>query len=315
MRIIITILLIGFLKIAQGQTNADSIITTINPSLFGWYKVSESNNQNVWSIGGNIQITGSSNSNTILFTGYTNCGASLTGSLKNNKIIIPHQRYAVIPFGGEGKSKFNIVAEAKGIIKSGKIKLEFYRKTDSLAEYKGLITAIRLPAQDTIMGNCYYQYVKYDLNTNPFEIGQFYENGIKNGNWLYRDQQKRLTSDVNYINDTLNGRATYYYYRGELNYPSKKLEGLTLKGKKTGIWFLKERKSKLRFWHTTAIYIYNNNEQMISKTLTYKNGKPQLQIFYSDSEKVLWYRFFKKNGEIYIDDNKNHWNYEILISK
>ncbi len=315
MRIIITILLTCFLKITQGQTNADSIITIIKPSLFGWYKVIESSNHNVWSIGGNIQITGSSNSNAILFKGYSNVGASLIASIKDNTIIIPHQIYIVIPFGGNGKSKFDIVAEAKGIIKSGEIKLEFYRKTDSLTEYKGVITAIRLPAQDTIIGKCYYRYVKYDLNRNPFEIGEFYDNGVKNGNWLYRHQNKHLTSDVNYINDTLNGRATYYYYRGDLHYPTRKLEGLTLNGKKTGIWFLKERKNKLRFWHTTAIYIYNNSEQMTSKTLTYRNGKPQLQIFYSDSEKEIWYRFFKKNGEIYIDDNKNHWNYEMPISK
>ena len=303
------------INIAPCQTSINSLVKPINPSIFGWYKVIESSDINVWSIGANIQITGTSKSNSILFTGYTNVGASVTAYIKDNKIIIPHQTNTVIPFGGDGKSNFDIVAEAKGIIKSDKIILEFYKITDSVTEYKGVITALRLPAQDTTIGDCFYSYVKYNLNRNPYEIGQFYENGIKNGNWLYRDQHKRLTSNVNYINDTLNGRATYYYYRGELNYQSRKLEGLILKGKKTGIWFLKERKNIFRFWHTTAIYIYNNNEQMISKTLTYKNGKPQLQIFYSDSEKEIWYRFFKKNGEIYIDDNKNHWNYEIPISK
>jgi antitoxin component YwqK of YwqJK toxin-antitoxin module len=314
MRIIILILLTGILKIAQGQTKADSLITTINPSLFGWYNIIESSNTNVWSIGGKIQITGTSNSNTILFTGFTNVGANLTGYIKDNKIIIPHQTYKVIPFGGDGKANFDIKAEAKGIIKSNEIKLEFYKKTDSITEYNGVVTALRIPAQDTTISNFFYGYLKYNTNGNPYEIGQFYENGIKSGNWLYRDQQKRLTSDVNYINDTLNGKVTYYYYHRELTYPSRILEGLILNGKKIGIWYLKERKSKLRFWHTTAIYIYNNNEQMISKTLTYKNGKPKFQIFYSDSEKEIWYRFFKKNGEIYIDDNKSRWNYEIPIS-
>lgn len=309
------ILLTSLLKIAQGQTNSDSLITAVNPSLFGWYKVIESSNSNIWSIGGNIRIIGSSNSKIILFTGYTNVGASLTASIKGNKIIIPRQTNTVTPFGSDGNANFEIIAEGKGIIKSGEMKLEFYQRIDSVREYKGAIRALRLDAQDTIIKHCYYGYVKYNLNGNPYEIGQFYENGIKNGNWLYRDQQKRLTSDVNYINNTLNGKATYYYYRGELNYPSRKLEGLILNGKKTGIWFLKESKNKLRLWRTTAIYIYNNDEQMISKTLTYKNGKPKLQIFYSDSDKEIWYRFFKKNGEIYFDDNKNHWNYEIPNTK
>jgi antitoxin component YwqK of YwqJK toxin-antitoxin module len=315
MKLMTTILLTGILKFAQGQTNADSLIATINPSLFGWYKVIKSSNNTVWSEGGNIQISGSLKSNTILFSGYTNSGVRVTGSLRRNNLIIHRQTCDVIPFGGEGKSKFYIVAEASGIIKAGKMKLEFYRMADSLSEDKGIITAIRLPAQDTLVGKCFYRYVKYDLNRNPLEIGQFYENGIKNGNWLFRDQQKRLTSDIHYINDTLNGRATYYYYQGEESCPLRKLEGLILKGKKTGIWFLKERKSKLRCWRTSVIYIFDNNEKIISKTLTYKSGKSKLQIFYSDSEKEIWYRFFKKNGEMYIDDNKNHWNYEIPISK
>lgn len=160
-------------------------------------------------------------------------------------------------------------------------------------------------AQDTVIDKRHYQWVKYDLNRNPYEIGQLFTNGIKNGNWLFRDQQGRLVANVFYLNDTLNGAAVYYTH---LNPPEiVKMEGLVLKGKKTGIWLCKSRESKFKRWRTFFILMYDANEQLLSRTYTYKNGKPKMQVFYSADGKEIWYRYFKKSGKMYKEDNICPW--------
>lgn len=159
--------------------------------------------------------------------------------------------------------------------------------------------------RDTVIAHVTYEWVKYDLNKNPYEIGQFYKDGIKNGKWLYRDQQGRLTEEVYYLNDTLNGAAAYYTH---LNEPTVlKFEGLLLKGKKIGIWISKERKNKFSSWSILSHLLYDNYEQLLSRTYTFKNGKPKFQIFYSVTGAEIWYRYYKKNGKMYKENNINPW--------
>lgn len=172
----------------------------------------------------------------------------------------------------------------------------------------GLFFFVSIAAQngrDTVIAKVHYEWVKYDLNKNPYEIGQFYKNGIKNGKWLYRDQQGRLTEEVYYLNDTLNGAAAYYTY---LNEPTVvKFEGLLLKGKKTGVWLSKERKNKFSSWTNFFVLMYDHYEHLLSRTYTFKNGKPKFQIFYSASGEEIWYRYYKKNGKMYKENNINPW--------
>jgi hypothetical protein len=298
------------MAIAQNDSIAKT--ASINPALLGWYKVVESSNDKIWSNGGNICISSTANAYEILFTGFSNNGAKVIGTVRENKINIPQQTASIIPFGGDGKAIWNIQTQAKGTLKSGTIKLFFELKRDTLPTFKGEIVAVRFPGQDTTINHIFYGWVKYDLNRNPYEIGQFYKNGIKNGNWLYRDQQRRLTADVHYLNDTLNGWAIYYYHHNDPEVV--KLEGMILKGKKVGEWTHKVRKNRSSSWKTEAIYMYDYKEQLISKTFTYPNGKPKTQIFYSETGAEIWYRFYTKDGKIYKDDNIYPW-IEILIEK
>lgn len=160
-------------------------------------------------------------------------------------------------------------------------------------------------AHDTVISKIHYAWVKYDLNLNPYEIGETYKDGIKNGNWLYRDQQGRLSADLHYLNDTLNGAAVYYYH---LNPPEVvKFEGLLLRGKKTGVWVSSTSRNKFGGRYSVFTLTYDNNERLLSRTYLHKNGRPKMQIYYSENEKEIWYRYYKRNGKLYKEDNKNPW--------
>jgi hypothetical protein len=101
------------------------------------------------------------------------------------------------------------------------------------------------PIRDTVINNISYSWVIYDLNHTPIEIGQDYTNNVRNGNWIFLDQNGRIVSIVNYINDTLNGISTYYDYSNDPR--ATKLYGLILSNYKMGTWTLERidnRKSK-----------------------------------------------------------------------
>ena len=116
---------------------------------------------------------------------------------------------------------------------------------------------------------------------------------------------------MHYLNDTLNGDAAYYTY---INEPQiVRFSGLVLKGRKVGKWISKLKVNSFKQYRTQVIVNYNIDESMLCKTITFKNGKPQVQIFYDASGKEIWYRFYDKQGRMYKNDNVFPWNYEVLL--
>ncbi len=152
---------------------------------------------------------------------------------------------------------------------------------------------------DTTIQNVHYNWVKYDLNKNPYEIGQDYRNGIKNGTWIYRDQNGRITRIVNYTNDTLSGCAAYYEY---LNDPiATKSSGLIINGNKVGEWIYEikaNRNQQWRFWEKKGILLYDITGRLISRSALHKNGTKYFEAFYDLKGEECYWKFFSKNGKL-----------------
>jgi hypothetical protein len=159
--------------------------------------------------------------------------------------------------------------------------------------------------RDTTLKGVHYAWLQYDLNWNPYEIGESNENGIRNGNWIIRNQEGRIALEVNYINDTLNGAAKLYTY---LNYPiTVKEEGLYVNGHKTGRWVVKERERKFKRWKIIVVLLYDQTEQLISKAITYPNGVPKVEIFYAANGEEAFYRFYKRSGKMIRETAEDPW--------
>ncbi len=152
---------------------------------------------------------------------------------------------------------------------------------------------------DTTIQNVHYNWVKYDLNKNPYEIGQDYRNGIKNGTWIYRDQNGRITRIVNYTNDTLSGCAAYYEY---LNDPiATKSSGLIINGNKVGEWIYEikaNRNQQWRIWEKKGILLYDITGRLISRSALHKNGTKYFEAFYDLKGEECYWKFFSKNGKL-----------------
>lgn len=150
---------------------------------------------------------------------------------------------------------------------------------------------------DTIIDKIHYSWVKYDLNKNPYEIGQDFSNGIKNGKWIYRDQQGRITQIVHFKNDTLIGLAKYYEY---LNDPiATKYAGLLLNGSKVGEWSYETKKNRNRKWSPWKKYgliLYDQTGRMISRSQLNKNGTKLFEAFYDLKGEECYWKFYDKKG-------------------
>lgn len=106
-----------------------------------WYKVTKADNE-IWDIESHISITKIS-SDSVLFGGFSDHGASVIAIIRGNSIKIPKQTVAIIPYGGGGKLRWNIVAEAEGSITNGSlIELQYYFAKDTF-ETRGTISAVR----------------------------------------------------------------------------------------------------------------------------------------------------------------------------
>lgn len=159
--------------------------------------------------------------------------------------------------------------------------------------------------RDTTIKGVHYSWVQYDLNWNPYEIGESNENGIRNGNWIFRDQQGHIALEASYINDTLNGAAKLYSY---LNYPiTVKEEGLYVNGYKTGRWVVQKRERKFKRWKTIVVLLYDQTERLVSKAITYPNGIPKVEIFYSANGEEAFYRFYKRSGKMIRETAEDPW--------
>ena len=158
---------------------------------------------------------------------------------------------------------------------------------------------------DTIIHNVQYNWVQYDLNKNPYEIGQDYRNGVKNGTWIYRDQSGRIYQIVTYTNDTLSGCAAYFEY---LNDPiATKSSGLILNGNKVGEWIYEikaNRNQRWRFWKKNGILLYDLTGRLISRSTLHKNGTKYFEAFYDLKGEECYWKFYSKNGELLRETNE-----------
>jgi hypothetical protein len=155
-------------------------------------------------------------------------------------------------------------------------------------------------AKDTIINNKKYNWVVYDMNKNPFEVGEDYSNGIKNGEWIKRDQQERIISVENYINDTLNGFADYYYYH---NYPWNvtRISGLNVKGCKLGEWTYYQSgkfKSLEGPWIKDVVKTYDLNGIVVSRSDYSRKERIESTYFYSSKGAEIWFVSYDKKGRI-----------------
>ncbi len=165
------------------------------------------------------------------------------------------------------------------------------------------------PIRDTVIDNISYSCVIYDLNHTPIEIGQDYTNNVRNGNWIFLDQNGRIVSIVNYTNDTLNGIATYYDYSNDPR--ATKLCGLILSNYKMGTWTLESienRKSKFNKWKKIRYYTYDNG-RAISWITIYKNLPAFEAVFDKNGKESLW-RFYAKKGKVINETNQCPYKYE-----
>jgi hypothetical protein len=165
-----------------------------------------------------------------------------------------------------------------------------------------LIYSFKLSGQilsDTTIKKIHYNWVKYDLNNNPYEIGQDYTNGVKNGKWIYRDQQERITWVVFYKNDTLMGYTEEYTY---LNDPIVvKYSGVTLNGYKVGQWISEEkanRKNIFTKYKTLGYSHYDLTGRLIYRTRPHKNGNVYFIAYYNLQGEECFWQFFDKKGKL-----------------
>jgi hypothetical protein len=138
------------------------------------------------------------------------------------------------------------------------------------------------------------------MNKNPFEVGEDYSNGIKNGEWIKRDQQERIISVENYINDTLNGFADYYYYH---NYPWNvtRISGLNVKGCKLGEWTYYQSgkfKSLEGPWIKDVVKTYDLNGIVVSRSDYSRKERIESTYFYSSKGAEIWFVSYDKKGRI-----------------
>lgn len=162
-------------------------------------------------------------------------------------------------------------------------------------------------AKDTVMNKKHYSWVVYDLNHIPFEIGEDYTNGIKNGEWIRRDQQGRIVSIEKYLNDTLCGMANYYYYH---NFPWNvtRISGVVLNGYKVGEWnYFENGKFKSindKKWTKARTDNFDRNGKLISISIHAKEEELAYTMFYDSDGKISWWVFYDKNGNIVREENK-----------
>ena len=106
--------------------------------------------------------------------------------------------------------------EYKTFYKSGEVKSKFY-----CSEFN---------FDDISKSKFFSKYNEFAKDGTSLCEGNF-EFGNKTGQWLYYYDSKKLKSEINYANDTLNGKTVNYYDNGNI-----KSVGDYLKGQKNGKW-------------------------------------------------------------------------------
>jgi hypothetical protein len=299
-----------------------------------WYKVIASGS-GMWDSSYNIFITQLPGTDSIVLTGFTNHGATVKGVIMNGRINIPKQTVTITPYGARGGS-FTSVAEGEGSITDSLLALRFYYKQDTFGHTAGLITAIRWSSEidaanaqlqkqaakalhasrtrDTVIDGEKYRWIVYDDKHMMVEIGQSYENEVKNGQWLYTDDYGRLDNIHRYIDGVLNGWTISYSYQEYdvqrrffclRSYPKRYIihrsQGLYVDGKHVGKWTHYEapyRKKKKGPWKMIAFDNYDLEGNIVSKARTYATGEPYIETFYSKTGAIVWYINYDKKGKV-----------------
>lgn len=163
---------------------------------------------------------------------------------------------------------------------------------------------------DTIINKIKYKWVKYDLNKNPYEIGEDYTNRIKNGEWITRDQQGRISSIVNYLNDTLIGYASYFYYE---NYPWNvtKISGFVINGYKVGEWkYFHNNKFKSindKNWNIVRTDNFDRTGKLLSFSMPANENDEEdaYTMFLDEFGKGIWWVLYDEKGRILKETKEN----------
>jgi hypothetical protein len=282
----------------------------------------------VWPVGNVLCLSAPGESDSINLSGFTRQNATVYGILNGTGLHIPRQTVTIEPKGFPGVHSFEAIAEAEGVLNDTLLQLSFSYQPQSHPIQRGTITAIpwnraemwasapnEAPAQrDTMLYGKRYDWVLYDQKGMVVEIGERYDNHVKNGRWWYTDDEGRWDNIHHYVNDTLHGFTTSYFYKQDyrtlrfmcLQFPIRKQlvsrqRGLYLKGKKVGRWthqWAYQRKRQALEWTTEAYYNYDNDGRLLSKILTYDNDWPVLEIFYAPSGEMTWYCRYDESGNV-----------------
>ena len=105
-----------------------------------WYRV-VSTEHKMWPVGINMFLT-PLGGDSVHILGFSSHGASVHGTVKDGRIVVPRQTATIIPFGGGGKLQWDIIVEGHGTITDSIMVIACYFKHDNF-EASGMVTAIR----------------------------------------------------------------------------------------------------------------------------------------------------------------------------
>lgn len=280
-------------------------------SAFGWYTVTESSDEQLWKKGSQFQLLSAHPdraADSIIINNFTHHAVIAQGTFKGSQLNFWLQQKSHTPLEGGGEVWF-VTLSGTATFRKGKIELSYSFKIDSFPTRKGTIVAEYFLPQyanqtnvnDTVIKGKWYQYALYDLNHHANYIGEIYTDNVRNGHWLFFDQQGMLLQSSYFINDTLNGASEFYTNSEYHRKPRYKLVGLMVDGKQVGDFISYEYQGKK--WKKVVIQSFDANGKRIYSMQLYPNGKPLYQTFYSPDGKEIWYRGYDENGKLYKDDN------------
>ncbi len=141
-----------------------------------------------------------------------------------------------------------------------------------------------------------FAYTQKDANQRIIVLGEFFQNGVRNGEWRRFDQDGRLLAIEGYRNDTLTGLAHYFHYPN----PGQVYEetGWMDNSGRISIWTTYEGKTAEKTDRKVSYIVYGTDARPIARFLLHPNGRIALEILMNGTGQPCWYRSYNKSGEL-----------------
>ena len=281
------------------------LFAAVTPNLQGHYTVFETDLPDFWPKGAEFFVSESKSLNSekhFTISNISRMNLSFTGVLEGNYLKIPRQETHgnssnlatsddPIKCNGSGQIQDKVLLLNYVFITKERVYMGYIR-----AYAKDLIQPPPYNRDTTISGKA-YDWINYDLNGYPREIGEDYTNGIKNGHWILCDPQGRAVQLGSYKNDTLLGMVVFYNYLGASQ--AIKSTGLWLNNLKQGEWQVFSR-SKNGKWKISATQFHSSQGNIIQTTLFSDKGTKRNRFLYNAIGEAIWeYEWNAKEELIY----------------